>query len=278
MEDPGPTSHTAEMPVAPAPQPPPPPPVTDPSDAEVASVIASAAATLAVAATAAPDVPEQKSTVRGATEQAAGAPPPPPALELPQFASPESIPCAPVALCNVFDSGIWEWPGEIIRWATVVILVGWLVGSMFVPRERTIQDTSAGLARVEVGSTFDEHAAFCETAYTRAFATKTACGAFWTTPDGRALYCLFSAPSGRTGRTVLFDPTEVELSGKVRTLYESDDPCPSLRQKRSRHNTTRVSFAAQRPLVLRGDAAVCFQHLREVLHTGWRCETQEPRS
>lgn len=125
-----------------------------------------------------------------------------------------------------------------------------------------------------LGLTYEAHAAFCETAFKQ---NDGVCGMVWPVGDGRLLYCLFSAPSGtppgRSGRvTAVFDPLDVHLRGATRAVTEADEPCPNARRPRVRHEVARVTFAAQRPLVLRGAAALCFQHLREVTHAGWSCE------
>lgn len=103
-------------------------------------------------------------------------------------------------------------------------------------------------------------------------------------PEGPVLYCLFEEPGAlpvplgatasvrvQRGVVAVFDPEDVLFEGDVQPMLEMDAPCADVPQARDRHARAIATSRQCASTVLEGAPAVCMQHLREVLLTGWTC-------
>ena len=217
---------------------------------------------------------EERATVQSPEPTRSPIPPPSPPQPRPVTHEPQEMKHVLVrGFLRCFET-ILQLDGLPVRHFLVVLIPAIIIMLILRPAgpPSGMAPVRVGSSVITIGETYEEHAVFCKSAQDRMGTEgRSVCGAFWATTSGRTLFCLFSSPSGRTGRTVLFDPLDVHLGGEARDRIETDDPCPDVHQTRTRHDSALVTFAAQRPLRLRGDTAVCLQHLREVVNVGWSC-------
>lgn len=133
----------------------------------------------------------------------------------------------------------------------------------------SINRTTSEPARVALPRLYTDRARLCSE---RLASSDGACGVVVHTLGNHELYCIEGPPRTPTLPHVIVNPGDAVLGGEARSVIETDSPCPHVRVGRVRHAEVLVNTDTCAPVLLTGDAAYCFQHMREVAVAGWKKE------